>query len=328
MSIRAFRRFCARRGLPATIISDNAKTFKSSAKEIQKLLRSPRLDEYLSLRKVKWKFIVELAPWQGGHWERLIRSVKRCLLKVIGRSLLSNSELGTILVEVESFINSRPITYLFDDKEGISYPLSPSHLVNGRNLELSSNDSHFEIISTYESLSKRARYHHRLLYEFTKLWKNEYLLGLLEAYKPKNSNAESRIEVGDIVVLRNEQTKRSFWKLCKVLELLKGQDGSVRSAKIQVASGEGKNKTFTRAIKFLIPLEVRCRTNGTDSSNKIFKATNPKQLSMQQDTQQRAQPLQNTQPAQQATQRIAQQPARPKRNAAVIGELVRRDQVS
>ena len=48
--IRAFRRFCGRRGLPATIITDNAKTFKSAALEVKKLLRAPRLSEHF-----KWK---------------------------------------------------------------------------------------------------------------------------------------------------------------------------------------------------------------------------------------------------------------------------------
>ena len=68
--IQAFRRFCARRGIPATFISDNAKTFKSASKEVKKLLRSPRLAEYFKLKVVQWRFIVELAPFQGGFWER------------------------------------------------------------------------------------------------------------------------------------------------------------------------------------------------------------------------------------------------------------------
>ena len=46
--IRAFRRFCARRGLPRTLVSDNA--FRSASKEIKKLLRTPRLKEYLALK--------------------------------------------------------------------------------------------------------------------------------------------------------------------------------------------------------------------------------------------------------------------------------------
>jgi len=44
--LRAFRRFCARRGLPSTVVSENAKTYKSAAQEIRKLIRSPKLTEY------------------------------------------------------------------------------------------------------------------------------------------------------------------------------------------------------------------------------------------------------------------------------------------
>jgi len=130
--IRSFRRFCARRGLPATLLSDNAKTFKSASKEIKKLVRSPKLFEYLANRKVDWQFIVALSPWMGGAWERLIRSVKRCLIKIIGRASLSYFELNTILTEVEGIINCRPLTYLYGDEDGIEYALTPSHLIYGR----------------------------------------------------------------------------------------------------------------------------------------------------------------------------------------------------
>ena len=64
--ICAFRRFCARRGLPALIITDNAKTFKSASKEVKRLLRSPRLSEYFMTKGVRWRFIPELSPFQGG----------------------------------------------------------------------------------------------------------------------------------------------------------------------------------------------------------------------------------------------------------------------
>ncbi len=84
------------------MISDNAKTYKAAAKEIRKIKRSPRLKEYLERKQVAWKFIIELAPWQGGMWERLIRSVKRCLNKVIGKATTSY-ELATILTEVEAW---------------------------------------------------------------------------------------------------------------------------------------------------------------------------------------------------------------------------------
>ena len=185
--ICAFRRFCARRGLPVLIITDNAKTFKSASKEVKRLLRSPRLSEYFMTKGVRWRFIPELSPFQGGFWERLVHSTKRCLTKIIGRALLSYDELATIITEMESVINSRPITYVLDDSDGVSCPLTPSQLIDGRNLSSVPNDAHFEIITTYEQLSQRAKYNIRLLSHFTNRWK-EYLVSLLEKYRPREDS--------------------------------------------------------------------------------------------------------------------------------------------
>ena len=113
----AFRRFASRRGLPAILISDNAKTFKRSSKEVQKIARSKEVMRYLSNNGVSWKFIVEKAPWWGGFWERLIQSVKRCLKKCIGRTTLNYDELQTLLSEVETVVNSRALTYVEDDHD-------------------------------------------------------------------------------------------------------------------------------------------------------------------------------------------------------------------
>ena len=44
----AFRRFVSHRGLPVTVWSDNAKTFKSTAKELQGIIWSPKIRRYLS----------------------------------------------------------------------------------------------------------------------------------------------------------------------------------------------------------------------------------------------------------------------------------------
>ena len=44
----AFRRFVARQGLPSTVWSDNAKTFKAASKEIQKIVCSPEVVKYFT----------------------------------------------------------------------------------------------------------------------------------------------------------------------------------------------------------------------------------------------------------------------------------------
>ena len=128
--IRSFRGLCPRRRLPATLLSDNAKKFKSASREVKKLVRSPKLFEYVANRNVNWQFVA-LSPWMGGAWDLLIRSVERCLIKIISRASLSYFELNTILTEVEGIINCRPLTYLYGDEDGIEHALTPSHLIYG-----------------------------------------------------------------------------------------------------------------------------------------------------------------------------------------------------
>ena len=76
----------------------------------------------------------------------------------------------------------------------------------------------------------------------------------MEAYKTKQLRKESSISVGDVCILRNDQTKRAFWKLCKVSELLTGSDGNVRAAKVEVISPGGK-QLIRRPLQHLNPLE-------------------------------------------------------------------------
>ena len=221
----AFRRFASRRGLPATLNSDNAKTFKSSCKEIRKITRAEEVWRFLTNKRIVWNFIIERAPWWGGYWERLVQSIKRPLKKVLGRSTLNFDELNTVLVEIESVINSRPITYVYDDKDSNSCPLTPSDLIYGRRISTNPNASHQEIMSTYQSLTRRLRHHKNLLQQLTNQWRREYLTSLRERRQPQSRDNKESVSVGDLVVLKNDSTSRIYWKLAKVEELIYGADG-------------------------------------------------------------------------------------------------------
>ena len=70
--LQAFRRFVSRRGLPAKLLTDNAKTFKSASVDVKKISRSSEVKHYLANRQVDWQFIMERATWRGGFWERLV----------------------------------------------------------------------------------------------------------------------------------------------------------------------------------------------------------------------------------------------------------------
>ena len=79
----------------------------------------------------EWNFTPADAPWQNGTSESLIRSVKRSLKAAIGESILTFSELQTVLFEVANLINERPIGRHPRSPEDGSY-LCPNDLLLGR----------------------------------------------------------------------------------------------------------------------------------------------------------------------------------------------------
>jgi hypothetical protein len=62
----------------------------------------------------------------------MVGCVKQCLRKTLGRARLKRDELETVLIEVECTLNSRPLTYKYD--EGGEEVLAPSHLIFGRRI--------------------------------------------------------------------------------------------------------------------------------------------------------------------------------------------------
>lgn len=93
----------ASRGKPQGIISDNAGQFKLASETVsefwRQILTHDDVISYTANEKINWKFIVKLAPWMGGFYERLIGLLKRSLRKTIGKLCLSNEQLLTVLKE-------------------------------------------------------------------------------------------------------------------------------------------------------------------------------------------------------------------------------------
>ncbi|GIY52639.1 endonuclease [Caerostris darwini] len=117
--MQILRRFIARRGRPSTVYTDNATNFRGTDNALKKI-DWQKISEN-ECYPIKWKFNPPTAAW----WERLIRSVKSLLVRILGRSSVNFEELLTILYDVEASINSRPLTYISDDSDEL-IPLTPS----------------------------------------------------------------------------------------------------------------------------------------------------------------------------------------------------------
>ena len=135
--LNSFRRFCARRGTPRLVNTDNAKIFKAAVKLLNKLTLDGDLNSYQQSHRIEWRFNLSLSPWWGGYFERMIGSVERCMRKVLGHARLTQDELITVLLEIESSLNSRPLTYLYDE---LGKVLTPSHLIHGCRLSSLAGD--------------------------------------------------------------------------------------------------------------------------------------------------------------------------------------------
>ncbi|KRZ54419.1 hypothetical protein T02_1 [Trichinella nativa] len=79
------------------------------------------VQDRLAKEGIEWKFITEQAPWCGGYWERLVRSIKVALNA-------KPDELRTVLCEIE-----RPLT-IVSDRPDEQLELTPAHFLIGREL--------------------------------------------------------------------------------------------------------------------------------------------------------------------------------------------------
>ena len=94
--LRSFRRFTGRRERPSVVVSDNGKIFKPAAREITRILKDPGVKRHFAKELMTRSFNLEKAPWWGEVFERLVRSVKRCLKKTISGATIMAKSLGTL----------------------------------------------------------------------------------------------------------------------------------------------------------------------------------------------------------------------------------------
>uniref|UniRef100_A0A183GFI4 Integrase catalytic domain-containing protein n=1 Tax=Heligmosomoides polygyrus TaxID=6339 RepID=A0A183GFI4_HELPZ len=260
----AFRRFIARRGAPDVVYSDNSTTFHAAETAITALLYAPsswrNVSTFCASHKIKWNFITPLSPWKGGFYERLVALFKSAYKKSIGRNVLPLNQLQTVVVEVEATLNSRPITP-FREKDTFIHVLRPvDFLIPQVELQLPPlppqlddlYDSSHNLASWYKSTLS-------ILDHFWKLWQSDYLSALRERHRATSKRPKSTSiapEIGDVVLVADENAPRGSWTYGLIVQLNPGQDGSVRTAEVRTPNG----RCLKRSLSHLYPLEIHANS--------------------------------------------------------------------
>ena len=122
--VNALRRFTSRRGTPHSIYCDNGTNIVGGHNELKRALKSvvrEPIESFCLKSDIIWTFNPPHASHMGGVYERMIRTIRKVFLEVLHPNVrLTDEILETVLCEVESIINGRPITKLSPDVDDVA----------------------------------------------------------------------------------------------------------------------------------------------------------------------------------------------------------------
>ena len=79
----------------------------------------------------------------------------------------------------------------------------------------------------------------------------------MNIYRKQSTGNSRDLVVGDVVLIKeDEPAPRMQWRIGRVIELVTGQDGLVRGAKLKVLAKGGKQTIFHRPVHKLIAFEI------------------------------------------------------------------------
>ncbi|XP_052739557.1 uncharacterized protein LOC128198380 [Bicyclus anynana] len=232
-NILALKRFIGRRSKPAEILSDNGKCFIGAKNELGSFLTrcADDISEYATRQNINFKFIPAYSPHFGGLWEAGVKSTKYHLTRVVGNAHLTFEELTTVLTQIESILNSRPLSPMSSDPQDF-LPLSPAHFLVGRSLTAPVYEDMRHNTSTYISRYQRVE---QMRHHFWERWSKEYISELQT--RCKWMNGVDTLQPGMMVVIKDDNLPPLKWNLGRIDGVVPGKDGNSRVADIRTATG-------------------------------------------------------------------------------------------
>ncbi|CAH2065780.1 unnamed protein product, partial [Iphiclides podalirius] len=188
------------------------------------------------------RFIPPAAPFMGGAWERLIRSVKNAHTATLHERHPNEEVLSTLLAEVEYTVNSRPLIHVSvtaEDPEA----LTPNHFLLGGNGRVPQPGTFNENDEISRASWRAAQ---RLADVFWSRWVREYLPELQHRREPHGRGLS--VQSGDLVQIVDANLPRNVWPRGKVVATYPGPDNIVRTVDVQTRARARQDDTTNISI--------------------------------------------------------------------------------
>ena len=247
--INALRRFICRRGSVREIRCDRGTNFIGAEAELKKAI------EEMDDQEIKAELLKESIDWIknpasasnfGGVWERQIRSIRNVMNGLIREhgSRLDEDSLRTFLCEAEYTINNRPLTVETLSDPHSAPPLSPSMLLTGKTRLVLPPPGEFKREDMYCRKMWRRTQH--MAQEFWSRWCKEYLQQLQA--RNKWIRPRRNFQVGDVVLLKENQSPRNRWPMAKVVETHPDDQDQVRSVTVLTSNGSRLERPVNKLV--------------------------------------------------------------------------------
>ncbi|RCN34943.1 hypothetical protein ANCCAN_19209 [Ancylostoma caninum] len=186
----------------------------------------------------------------------MIKTFKSAFKAAIRNRKLGLNEFATLAKECEAIVNSRPITYVYNDLDS-GHPLRPidflrpfALLGSPRLQDEYGTDDEWTPGNSTDDLHKRWTFTLTLLNSFWKRWQEEYLTSLREQYQQEHRQphltSQETSQLDHIVLIHDSSKPRGQWKLARIV------DRSDHCATLKLSNGQ----TITRPFNLLYPLEL------------------------------------------------------------------------
>lgn len=116
------------------MLSDNGTNFIAGNREIRQLvgqIDKDKIQRSSANKGVGWHWNPPAAPHFGGVFESMIKAAKRAISAILKDADITDEELQTCFIGVESLLNSRPPTTVSDDRNDEPV-LTPNHVLIGQ----------------------------------------------------------------------------------------------------------------------------------------------------------------------------------------------------